>query len=167
MSDSLYPALRTGRAAFAIAALLLSGCGSEASSQGDAQKVAKDIRAAAGGSATCPIASAEELSRVMGAKVVDAIAIGAGCAFDYADSAEFAATMESGPVSAFGPGGAKPDEYQELPGIGEAAWIGRGYQKSWRAQARKGDKFVNVAVGGKAGSRDVAIAVLKAAMAKL
>jgi hypothetical protein len=162
-----YPALSTARAAFATAALMLAGCGSEAASQVDARKVAKDIRTAAGGSATCPIASAAEVSALLGAKVEDAIAIGAGCNFNYAGTPANAAHLETGPAIHFGAGGGKPDEYQELPGIGEAAWIGRGYQNSWTAQAKRGDKFVQINVGGESGTRDAAITVLKAALAKL
>lgn len=158
---------RSACAAGAIVTLMLASCGSEPASQSDAKQVAEDIRAAAGGDATCPL-SASEVSGLLAAKVDDAVTIGAGCAYNYAGTDEFAATMEIASTEAgYGPGGAKPDEYAELAGIGEAAWIGRGYQKSWRAQARKGDKFVNVSVGGKAGSRDVAIVVLKAALAKL
>ncbi|HEX9966232.1 MAG TPA: hypothetical protein VGB04_14740 [Allosphingosinicella sp.] len=162
-------ALKSARrlAIAASAALALAGCGSEAPTQDEAGKVAKDLRAAAGGSEACPLLGAAEVSGLLGAEVEDAIKIGGGCAFNYAGTADNAANMESAPASAYGPGGAKPDEYQELPGIGDAAWIGRGYQKSWTAQARKGDRFVNINVGGKSGSREVAIAMLKAALAKI
>lgn len=148
----------------ALAALVLVNCGSEAASQADARKVAGDLRAAAGGSATCPL-DASQVSELLGVKVDDAITIGAGCNYNYAGTAENAAVLQSLPAADYGPGGAKPDEYQELSGIGDAAWIGRGYQKSWTAQARSGEKLVHINVGGKATSREVAITVLKAALA--
>jgi hypothetical protein len=153
--------------ACAFAALILVGYGSEAASQTSPGRVAEELRAAAGGSATCPIPSASDLSALMGARVEPAITIGGGCAFNYAGTADNAAVLQIHPVSNYGPGGAKPAEYQELPGIGEAAWIGRGYRNSWTAQARRGDRLVHINVGGTSGSREVAIVVLRAALAKI
>ena len=154
----------------ALATLMLTAysapASAQASAQADAKRVAQELRAAAGGSKTCPL-SAGELSGLMGAKVKDAITIGGGCAFDYAGSDENAAVLEILPASSYGPGGGKPADYKLLPGIGDAAWIGRAYQNGWQAQAKRGDKFVHVAVGGKSGGRDVAISVLKAALAKI
>jgi hypothetical protein len=97
--------------------LMLAGCSSEASSQADAMKVANDSRTAAGGSATGPTLSAPRLSDLMAAKVEDAITICAGCTCNYTGTDEFAGTMETGAASACGPGGAKPDEYSDLPGV--------------------------------------------------
>jgi hypothetical protein len=145
----------------AFAALMLLGYGSEAVSQADPGRVARELRAAAGGSATCPIPNASDLSALMGARVEPAIMIGGGCAFVYAGTTDHAAVLEISRMPGYGPGGARPDEYQELPGIGDAAWIGRGYQSSWTARARRGDRFVHINVGGTSGSREVAIVVLR------
>jgi hypothetical protein len=158
--------LRTMCTACALAVLIL-GYGPEAASQASPGRVAEELRAAAGGSATCPIPNALELSALMGARVEHAITIGGGCAFNYAGTADHAAVLEISRMPGFGPGGARPDEYQELRGIGDAAWIGRGYGNSWTARARRGDRFVHINVGGTSGSREVAIAVLRAALAKI
>jgi hypothetical protein len=159
--------LRTKRIAGAFAALMLLGYGSEAVSQTSPGRVAEELRGAAGGSATCPIPSAAELSALMGARVEEAIMIGGGCAFTYAGTDDHAAGLLIASGPGFGPGGVRPAEYQELPGIGDAAWIGRGYLNSWTARARRGDRFVHVSVAGRSASREVAIVVLRAALAKI
>ena len=158
---------RTACVAGALVALIVLGCGSQAAAQADPGRVAQELRDAAGGNATCPIPNAAELSALMGARVEEAIMIGGGCAFNYAGTDDHAAVLQIASGPGFGPGGARPAEYQQLPGIGDAAWIGRGYLNSWTARARRGDRFVHINVAGRSGSREVAIAVLRAALAKI
>jgi hypothetical protein len=164
---SQQPIGQTAWAAGALATLIVLGCSSQAAAQADAGRVAQELRAAPGGSATCPIPNAAELSALMGARVEEAIMIGGSCAFNYAGTDDHAAVLQIGSGRGFGPGSPRPAEYQQLPDIGDAAWIGRGYQNSWTARARRGDRFVHVNVAGRSAGREVAIVVLRAALTKI
>ena len=106
------------------------------------------------------------MSKIMGATVKDPVTFGEGiegCAYSYASTDLRAAYLGWSPWADVASG--LPTDYRELPGIADAAWISPGHDKSWTAMTRVGDRLLSVTVH-EAESSDVAIAVLKAALAK-